>query len=64
MRNLPRLLALALCAALLALPAAMAEGAEGQAAASDTLAMLSVDAGEKVIPPQYAVPDYVVRLIE
>ena len=64
MRNLSRLLALALCAALLALPAAVAEGAEGQAASSDILTILSVEAGEKVIPPQYAVPEYVQRLIE
>ena len=59
MRNLSRLAALALCAALLSLPAARAESRP-----ADYLASLTTAAGEKVIPPQYAVPDYVVQLIE
>ena len=59
MRNLSRLAALALCAALLNLPAARAESRP-----ADYLASLTTAAGEKVIPPQYAVPDYVVQLIE
>ena len=63
MRSISRLAALLLCAALLGLPAATAETAEAQPASGDYLASLSVAAGEKVIPPQYAVPDYVVQLI-
>ena len=61
MRNLSRLAALALCAALLSLSAVRAES---RPASADYLASLNAPAGEKVIPPQYAVPDYVVQLIE
>ena len=61
MRNLSRFAVLALCAALLSLPAVRAESLP---ASADSQASLNAAAGEKVIPPQYAVPDYVVRLIE
>ena len=61
MRSLTRLLALALCAALLGVPTVRAES---QPISGGYLSSLSVAAGEKVIPPQYAVPDYVAQLIE
>lgn len=53
-----RLLAMLLCAALLACPAAMAESS------GDYLSSLKLPAGERLIPPQYAVPEYVSQLME
>ena len=55
-----RLLALLLCAALLGCPMAAAE----TAAPGDYVSSLSLPAGERLIPPQYAVPDYVYQLME
>ena len=55
-----RLLALLLCAALMGCPMAAAE----TAAPGDYMSSLSLPAGERLIPPQYAVPDYVYQLME
>ena len=57
-----RLWALLLCAALLFSSAAAAETANQ--APGDYLSSLSLSSGERLIPPQYAVPDYVYQLME
>ena len=64
MRYTSRLLALLLCAALLGFPAAMAESAETRPVSGDYLKSLAVPAGQRVILPQYAVPEYVFQLME
>ncbi len=56
-----RFLCLLLCAALLALPTALAEGDD---ATLQYLAALSIPEGETLILPRYPVPDYVEWLLE
>ena len=59
MKHLSRLLALLLCAALLGCSPAIA-----QSGSADYVSSLTLNAGERLIPPQYAVPEYVSLLME
>lgn len=59
-----RLLALLLCVALLNIPTVMAESTESQPFSGNYLASLDAPEGERLIPPQYGVPDYVFQLME
>ena len=61
MRHASRLAAVLLCAALLGVPAARAES---QPVSGDYVRSLNLPAGEKLIPPQYTVPDYVYYLMD